>query len=185
MGNKEDSNRQLDLFDTDITVDPYDTITLTSSGSDYINMTSSPASQNSVDTITLGSVGSIQLGSPTIGAISSPTYTINSNISNGWNWSNSTITGVNNPVIISADRGSGVIDLKGDNADVKVNGESLMETLHEIQDRLNILRPNKELEAEWDQLRELGEKYRQLEVELQEKSKMWKTLKSMPPPEID
>ena len=183
MGNKEDSNRQLDLFDTDITVDPYDTITLTSGGSDYINMSSMPASQNSVDTITLGSVGSIQLGS-TVGAISSPTYTINSNISPNWSWSNSAITGMNNPVMISTNDGSGVIDLKGDNADVKVNGESLMETLHEIQDRLNILRPNQDLEAEWDQLRDLGKQYRKLEAELKEKSKMWKTLKHMPPPEI-
>jgi hypothetical protein len=72
---------------------------------------------------------------------------------------------------------SGTIDLQGQNADIRVNGESLMETLRGIQDRLNMLRPNTELEAEWDQLRELGEKYRMLESEFKTKSKMWDILK--------
>ena len=40
---------------------------------------------------------------------------------------------------------------------------------------------NKELEAEWDQLRELGEQYRQLELDLRAKSAMWKTLKTKTP----
>ena len=43
---------------------------------------------------------------------------------------------------------SGTIQLEGENADIKVNGESLMETLRGIQDRLNMLQPNPELEAE-------------------------------------
>jgi len=72
---------------------------------------------------------------------------------------------------------SGTIQLEGKNADIKVNGESMMETLRGIQNRLNMLRPNTELEAEWDQLRELGEQYRKLEAEFEEKSKMWNTLK--------
>ena len=76
---------------------------------------------------------------------------------------------------------SGTIDLKGENADIKVNGVSLMNTLNSIAERLNILRPNPELEAEWHQLRELGEQYRELEKQLKEKSEMWKTLKAMPP----
>ena len=72
---------------------------------------------------------------------------------------------------------SGTIHLEGNNADIKVNGESLMETLRGIQDRLNMLTPNTELEAEWDELRALGEQYRKLETEFKEKSKMWNTLK--------
>lgn len=80
---------------------------------------------------------------------------------------------------------SGMLELQGDNADIKINGVSLCDTLTAIQDKLNILRPNKELEQEWDQLRELGERYRELETQLAEKQKMWNTLKSMPPPEID
>jgi hypothetical protein len=79
---------------------------------------------------------------------------------------------------------SGRITLQGPNADIEVNGESLMTMLHRIEERLNILTPNKELEAEWDQLRELGEQYRALEKKLNEQSEMWDALKKMPPPEI-
>jgi hypothetical protein len=80
---------------------------------------------------------------------------------------------------------SSTIDLKGENADIKINGISLVDTLKTIQDRLNILRPNPELETEWDQLRELGAQYRELEKKLQEQSDMWAKLKAMPPPIID
>jgi len=79
---------------------------------------------------------------------------------------------------------SGRITLQGPDADIEVNGESLMEMLHRIEERLNILTPNKELEVEWDQLRELGEQYRALEKKLQEQSDMWNMLKAMPPPDI-
>jgi hypothetical protein len=72
---------------------------------------------------------------------------------------------------------SGQIELKGDQADVVINGVSLTETLQLIQDRLNMLRPNTALEAEWDQLRELGQQYRQLEAELKEKQRAWEILK--------
>jgi hypothetical protein len=72
---------------------------------------------------------------------------------------------------------AGTIELRGEEADIKINDVSLCETLRDIQEKLNVLRPNKELEAEWDQLRELGEQYRKLEAEFVEKSKMWNTLK--------
>jgi hypothetical protein len=73
---------------------------------------------------------------------------------------------------------SGTIELRGEEADIIVNGVSLMDKLDAIAERLNILDVNKELEAEWDQLRELGERYRELEQELKAKSEMWKTLKT-------
>lgn len=79
---------------------------------------------------------------------------------------------------------SATIDLKGDNADILVNGRSLMDAIDALEQRLNILVPNPELEAEWDELRELGERYRELEKKCKEKGEMWKKLKQMPPPEI-
>lgn len=79
---------------------------------------------------------------------------------------------------------SGQIKLTGENADIDVNGVSLMATIKEIQERLNILVPNSELEAEWDELRALGEQYRELEKQLKEKAEVWNKLKSMPPPAI-
>ena len=94
-----------------------------------------------------------------------------------WN-STGTTTFNNNSVI----RPGGQLELSGEDADILINGESLRDTLQSIQDRLNILRPNPELEQQWDQLRELGEAYRRLEAELEEKQRMWDTLKKMPAP---
>ena len=75
----------------------------------------------------------------------------------------------------------GTLELQGEGADVKINGVSLTGVLKNIEERLNILRPNKELEADWDQLRELGDQYRRLETKLKEKSLMWNKLKAIPP----
>lgn len=68
------------------------------------------------------------------------------------------------------------LELNGEDADIRINGESLCQTLRGIQERLLILTPNKQLEAEWEELQELGEKYRALEKELTSASKMWKIL---------
>jgi hypothetical protein len=54
-----------------------------------------------------------------------------------------------------------------------------MKTLGEIKERLNMLTPNVKLEAEWNQLRELGDQYRLLEAELLEKSQVWDILKKV------
>jgi len=72
---------------------------------------------------------------------------------------------------------AGVLQLNGDNADIKINDASLNETLKTIHERLNILVPNYKLEKEWTELKTLGEQYRKLEAELEEKSRMWKALK--------
>jgi hypothetical protein len=78
----------------------------------------------------------------------------------------------------------GTLELKGDDADIRVNGRSLMDAIDALEQRLNILVPNPELEAEWDELRELGDRYRELEKKCQEKGDMWAKLKAMPPPEV-
>ena len=72
---------------------------------------------------------------------------------------------------------AGVLQLNGDKADIKINGISLNETLKTIQERLNILVPNSKFENEWAELKKLGEQYRKLEAELEEKSRMWTALK--------
>lgn len=75
-----------------------------------------------------------------------------------------------------ANGSSGRISLRGDNADIDVNGVSLMDTLKTIQDRLNMLCPNPEMEAEWDELRQIREQYEAKLAECQEKSRAWKAL---------
>ena len=100
-----------------------------------------------------------------------------------------TVTGANQYVYASngtyarspiTSTANGTLELQGKEADVRINGVSLTGVLKNIEERLNILRPNTELETEWHQLKELGDQYRQLEAELKEKSKMWEKLKAMP-----
>jgi hypothetical protein len=72
------------------------------------------------------------------------------------------------------------LQVKGDSefdGDITVRGRSLTEFMDSVEQRLNILRPNPALESEWDQLRELGEQYRELERQLTEKAQMWAVLK--------
>ena len=77
------------------------------------------------------------------------------------------------------------LTLQGEDADIMINGVSLNDTLKNIEQRLGILRPNPDLEAEWDQLKALGNQYRELEKQLKEKSNMWSKLKAMPPPVVE
>jgi hypothetical protein len=72
------------------------------------------------------------------------------------------------------------MELHGKNADIKINGQSLSDWMTRVEQRLNILVPNPKLEKEWDELHQLGERYRQLEQKCQEKSEVWQKLKSMP-----
>jgi hypothetical protein len=80
---------------------------------------------------------------------------------------------------------SSKIKLDGVEADIEINGISLLKTMQEIQSKLNILQPNTALEAEWEELFELGKKYRALEQQIKDKQATWDRLKAMPPPEID
>ena len=76
-------------------------------------------------------------------------------------------TGTTNPWATQA---SGTVQAK----DFILDGVSLKQVLEE---RLNMLVPNPALEAEWNELKELGDRYRALEADLNEKAKMWKVLK--------
>ena len=75
-----------------------------------------------------------------------------------------------------ANHTSGKIKLDGPNADIEVNGQSLMSVLRNIEQRLNILQPNPELESEWEELRKLGDAYRKLESKIQAKMKTWEAI---------
>lgn len=84
-------------------------------------------------------------------------------------WGNITIT--------DTFRQQNTIQLNGEGADIVVNGRGIVSILDDIQERLALLKPNPALEAEWEQLRELGRQYRELEAQLLEKQKMWSQLK--------
>lgn len=91
-------------------------------------------------------------------------------------------TSINSPWATTSSLGSTKIQLDGEDADIEINGKSLVNIIGVLEERLNVLVPNPELEKEWNELKELGDKYRKLEAELKEKGEMWTKLKSMPPP---
>jgi hypothetical protein len=120
----------------------------------------------------------------------SQTYTIG-NLGSGLTYSNTAITGPAYPnVTISAGPNtapwftqnptSPKIKLDGEGADIVVNGSSLVDAINSIRDRLNCLQINPALEAEWEELRALGDQYRELEQQILEKQATWDKLKAMP-----
>ena len=114
----------------------------------------------------------ITITSPTISTVDWGTsYSINSVIgpytgSAGW-------TNAASPMRVKGD-----VEITGDNADISINGVRLGDRLSAIEQQLNILRPNQELEAEWDELGQLGRRYRQLEQEIKEKMEVWRLLQA-------
>ena len=139
-----------------------------------------------VDLSTIDLSSSITMASPVFTISSAPTITIGSsgaNISNNM-WTTNTTTGWNGTSAADLNQ-SGMLSLKGKNADIDINGKSLMKTLEALEDRLNMMVPNPELEKEWDDLRRLGNRYRKLEAKCKEKANMWNKLKSMPKPNIN
>jgi hypothetical protein len=153
-------------YSTDtITIAPTDTITLTNPYTSWTTNTATVDFGNLTPNITIGGGTGFNYSNTAIGGAG--VYTVGSAV--GANWNNTA---------------SGVVDLQGENADIKINGKSLVDTLTALEQRLNILTPNPKLEAEWDELRELGERYRELEKQCKEKAEMWTKLKSMPAPTI-
>lgn len=62
--------------------------------------------------------------------------------------------------------------------DIKLGDLSLKDFIEKVEERMNILRPNPELEEQWNELKKLGDAYRKLEKELLEKNKVWEALKN-------
>lgn len=74
----------------------------------------------------------------------------------------------------------GALQVRGDaefDGDVKIKGKSITEMFAKIEERLGILHPNEKLEEKWEELRELRNRYVELEKEIIEKEKMWDILK--------
>jgi hypothetical protein len=114
-------------------------------------------------------VGSITFGGTNSGpSFANSIWTTNTSVgSSNWNMHDSNVAP------------SGKMHLTGDNADIVINGQSLNATLAALQERLNWMQPATEIEAEWDELRELGDRYRELEKQCREKAQMWTKLKTV------
>lgn len=133
-----------------------------------------PLIENLDDTITLSSSGTTATGY-------SNTIITNSVSATSYPYTISSGTGITNPW---ATHVTPKIKLDGEGADIEVNGWSLMDAIQKIEERLNIMHPNEKLEAEWEELRVLGEQYRKLEQHIKDKQSTWDRLKAMPTPEV-
>jgi hypothetical protein len=115
-----------------------------------------------VDSLTVSSTGGPYTLTGDVTGISVPwTGTSSNTITLDHSWNN---------------QASGKLKLDGPEADIEVNGQSLITMLKNIEQRLNILRPNPELESEWEELRKLGDAYRALESQIQAKMKTWEAI---------
>jgi hypothetical protein len=99
------------------------------------------------------------------------------------NWNQGAIVGGYHNPAMEVNQG-GKLALSGDNADIDINGKSLVRWMQGMEERMNWMQPNVELEKEWDDLKKLGDRYRKLEQKCKEKAEMWKKLKLMPQPKI-
>lgn len=142
-------------------------ISLSNAGCD--TMASGSFSLNDVSTISITGTGNV-----TSPYIYTTTNTGTGGLYNGMN-------GISyDEYIITPDLSGQSLSVKGNanfEGDVTVKGRSILETLEKIEDRLAILQPNSELESRWNELKELGEKYRQLEQEILDKEKVWNIIK--------
>jgi hypothetical protein len=90
----------------------------------------------------------------------------------GTNWGNISIS---EPNIKGATlKVNGDADFEGE---VTIKGKSLTGMIEKIEERLAILHTNEKLEDKWDELKELGKRYKELEAEIIEKEKVWAILK--------
>ena len=65
-----------------------------------------------------------------------------------------------------------------EDADITIGDRSLKDFMNTVEERLAILKPNPALEDRWTELKELRNKYVELEKELLEKELMWEKLKT-------
>lgn len=60
---------------------------------------------------------------------------------------------------------------------LRLNGKDIGNILEKLEERLAILHPNAELEDRWEELKELGRRYKELEQDILEKEKIYNILK--------
>jgi hypothetical protein len=106
-------------------------------------------------------------------------YTTNGTSSLNWSNLNGTTTTWGTIETDSNLQGS-TLHVKGNanfEGNIKIKGKNLSDMFEKIEERLAILHPNPELEDKWDELKELGKRYKELEQEIIEKEKVWSILK--------
>ena len=148
---------------------------ISSGGTGYSTMDYGAIPTISISDLTLGNITSTSATTYTLGAQGSHSNAVwtTTGTGTGYNYS-----GIGTTIGTAIDQG-GKISLKGEKADVDINGKSLKAWMAAMEERLNWMQPNVELEKEWDDLRKLGERYRKLEKKCKEKAEVWNKLKKL------
>jgi hypothetical protein len=140
-------------------------------------------SDDTLDTFSISSNGAgfpAQVFSVTgnvIGAATGQVYTTNNTSGSGLYWG---LNGTSGITLTEPSISGASLQVKGDanfEGEVTIKGKSLTDMFEKIEERLAILHPNPELEDKWDELKELGKRYKELEAKIIEKENMWKILK--------
>ena len=161
---------ELSTTDTIVTTTGYGKLSITSLPSAPL-ISVPPTSVNTITITNAGGFGSTVLYGITSGGggISASSVWTNTTTSSGY-----TITPPTQQTM----------SVKGDatfEGDIKIKGKSLTDTLDRIEQRLGILHPDEELEEIWTELKELGDRYRELvkniPEEILEKKSVWDLLK--------
>jgi len=135
--------------------------------STYTTLTTGTNGVSSDDMSMIPITGDASVNLP-VGVTTTPwngTYTINDN------WS-ITDTSAAASVHIT---GKGIV--LDDDADIQIKGRQLSDILAGIESRLGLLTANHQLEAEFEELKALGDQYRELERRLNEQLTTWDILK--------
>ena len=96
-------------------------------------------------------------------------------------WPSANVTVPNNSwsdISIQRLNPSNKISLDGKDADIEINGRSLMQILDGLEQRLGLLKCREDLESDWSELKALGDQYRAMVKDIEQKTRMWNTLKS-------
>jgi len=153
-----------------LTIDDLDHLT-GSEATDTITWSDTNYVANPFGTYSSGSTFGPTVSGPTT-MLGGTGYTYTTNTTSPW-----ISTGANTMIVGQ----SGTIQIKGEDADIKINDKSMVTWMEKVEERLNILTPNPELEKDWDDLRRLGNRYRALERKCKEKAQMWEALKKVQP----
>ena len=127
-------------------------------------MDSSTTDTFTVDLMNISSTG--HAWDPYYGAV--PPITISTDCNTGPSW---TFSDLSIPLQKSK------ITLDGEDADIEINGRSLMQILEGLEQRLGLLKCREDLESDWSELKALGDQYRAMVKDIEEKTKIWNMLK--------
>lgn len=132
------------------------------SSSSNLTITLPPGTSTTSVPINMGSASTISIvgGGGGGGGTYGPIYTTNGTLSN--------------PAT------SGRIHVQGDavfEGNITWQGRDMREWFEAVETRLAILQPNPKMEADWDELKELGDQYRALEKKLLEQQQVFDILK--------